>query len=113
MSDTPSNNSPKLRADHYRPGDEVDILALNRSEYGVKNVMVNADDFNWRYAENPAGQADITVIRDEQSQRVVGFTWMIPLYMRLYGQTYLAALTVKQLAIRKSRRLRPKSDPGL
>ena len=54
MSDTPSNNSPKLRADHYRPGDEVDILALNRSEYGVKNVMVNADDFNWRYAENPA-----------------------------------------------------------
>jgi GNAT superfamily N-acetyltransferase/predicted N-acetyltransferase YhbS len=86
-----------LRADVYRPGDEADILALNRLEYGLPDVMTNPEDFRWRYAENPAGQTQISVVRDEQTRRVVGFAWMIPLQMRIFGQNYLAVLTANQL----------------
>jgi GNAT superfamily N-acetyltransferase len=93
MSETPTN----LRADQYRPGDEADILALNRLEYGPTHVMVSPEDFDWRYAKNPAGQTHISVMRDEPSGRVVGFTWTIPLGMRLFGQSRLAALTANLL----------------
>jgi hypothetical protein len=93
LPQTPVN----LRADLYRPGDEADILALNKLEYGPTHVMVNPEDFRWRYSENPAGQTQITVVRDECSHQVVGFTWTIPLQMRIFGQNYLAALTANSL----------------
>jgi len=93
MSETPTS----LRADQYRPGDEADILALNQREYGPTDVMVSPEAFRWRYAENPAGQTHISVMRDEPSGRVIGFTWTIPTQIRLFGQNRLSALTANLL----------------
>jgi len=93
MAETPV----KLQVGLYSPGDEADILALNLLEYGSTNVMVTPEDFQWRYAENPAGQTQITVVRDAQTGHVVGFTWTIPLRMRLFRQDQLAALTANLL----------------
>lgn len=87
----------KLSAGLYTPGDEEQILALNRLEYGPTNVMVNPEDFHWRYAENPAGQTQVTVVRDEAVGRIVGFTWTIPLRMRLFRKDYLGVLTANLL----------------
>jgi hypothetical protein len=92
-----SRSLTKLRSDLYRPGDEADILAMNLAEYGPADTMVNPEDFRWRHAENPAGQAQITVVRDEDIDQVIGFTWMVPLHMRLFGQDYVGAMTTNQL----------------
>lgn len=87
----------KLNVDRYQRGDESNILALNLAEYGLNHVMVTPEAFHWRYAENPAGQTEITVVRDEETGHVIAFTWTIPLRMRLFGRDYLAALTANQL----------------
>jgi hypothetical protein len=92
-----SQAAKKLNVDRYLPGDEFDILALNLAEYGPNHVMVTPEAFHWRYAENPSGQAEITVVRDEETEHVVAFTWTIPLRMRLFGQDYLAVMTANQL----------------
>jgi hypothetical protein len=81
----------------FRLGDEADILAMNLAEYGSRDSMVTPDAFHWRFAENPAGQAQITTARDTTTGRLVGFTWTIPIHMRLYGENYVAALTANQL----------------
>lgn len=81
----------KVVADLYRAGDEVDILALNRMEYGPADILVAPEDFDWRYAQNPAGQAIISVVRDCDSGSVVGFIWTVPLRIRVKGQDRLAA----------------------
>lgn len=86
-----------LRVDSYCSGDEAEILALNRSEYGPLNVMVSLEDFRWRYAENPARRTLISVLRDENAQRVVGFAWAIPVRMRVSGQDCLGAVTANTL----------------
>ena len=81
----------KVVAGLYRAGDEVNILALNRMEYGPTDILATPDDFDWRYAQNPAGQAIISVIRDCDSGSVVGFIWIVPLYIRVKGQDRRAA----------------------
>lgn len=81
----------KVVADLYRAGDEADILALNRMEYGPTDILATSEDFDWRYAQNPAGQAIIAVVRDCDSDSVVGFIWVVPLYIRVKGQDCLAA----------------------
>lgn len=78
-------------ADLYRAGDRVDILALNRLEYGPTDILATPEDFDWRCAQNPAGQAIIPVVRDCDSGSVVGFIWMVPLHIRVKGQDCLAA----------------------
>jgi hypothetical protein len=82
----------KVVAGVYQAGDEVDILALNRMEYGPTDILVTPEDFNWRYSQNPAGQAIISVIRDCNSASVVGFIWIVPLRIRIHGQCLLAAI---------------------
>lgn len=81
----------KVVADLYRAGDEADILALNRMEYGPTDILATPADFDWRYAQNPAGQAIISVVRDCDSGSVVGFIWIVPLHIRVKGQDRLAA----------------------
>jgi hypothetical protein len=81
----------KVVADLYRAGDEADILALNRMEYGPTDILATPEDFDWRYAQNPAGQAIIAVVRDGDSHSVVGFIWIVPLRIRVKGQDRLAA----------------------
>jgi hypothetical protein len=81
----------------FRQGDEVDILAMNLAEYGPRDIMTTSEAFHWRFAENPAGPAQITTARDKVSGKLIGFTWTIPIRMRLYGKDYLAALTANQL----------------
>ena len=93
MAETPA----KLRVDMYQPGDEEEILTLNRLEYGPTNVMVNPEDFHWRYAENPAGQTRITVVKDDATGHMGGFTWTIPLRMRLFRQDQVGVLTANLL----------------
>jgi hypothetical protein len=81
----------KVVADLYRAGDEVDILALNRMEFGPTDILATLEDFNWRYAQNPAGQAIISVVRDCDSGSVVGFIWIVPLHIRVFGEDWLGA----------------------
>lgn len=81
----------KVVADLYRVGDEADILALNRMEYGPTDILATPEDFDWRYAQNPAGQAIISVVRDCDSGAVVGFIWIVPLHIRVKGRDCLAA----------------------
>jgi GNAT superfamily N-acetyltransferase len=82
----------KVFSDLYRPGDEIEIIALNRMEYGPTDILATQEDFHWRYAQNPAGQAIICVIRDLNSGSVVGFIWIVPLRIRIHGQGRLAAI---------------------
>lgn len=81
----------KVVADLYRAGDEDDILALNRMEYGPTDILATAEDFYWRYAQNPAGQAIISVVRDCEGGSVIGFIWIVPLRIRVKDQDRLAA----------------------
>ncbi len=82
----------KVVADLYRAGDENDILALNRMEYGPTDILATPADFDWRYAQNPAGQAIISVVRDSDSGSVVGFIWTVPLRIRVFGEECSAAM---------------------
>jgi L-amino acid N-acyltransferase YncA len=81
----------KVVADLYRAGDEADILALNRMEYGPTDNLATLDDFDWRYAQNPAGQAIISVVRDCDNGSVVGFIWIVPIGIRVSGEDWLGA----------------------
>ena len=81
----------KVVADLYRAGDEADILALNRMEHGPTDIQATLEDFEWRYAQNPAGQAIISVVRDCDSGSVVGFIWIVPLRICVFGEEWLAA----------------------
>jgi hypothetical protein len=92
MEDGEARDVRKVIADLYRAGDEVDILALNRMEYGPTDILATPEDFNWRYSQNPAGHAIICVIRDMNSGSVVGFIWIVPLRIRIHGQCRLAAI---------------------
>jgi GNAT superfamily N-acetyltransferase len=78
-------------SDLYRAGDEADILALNRMEYGPTDILATPADFNWRYAQNPVGQAIISVARDWDSGSVIGFIWIVPLRIRVSGEDWLGA----------------------
>ena len=90
-------NSGSLCVESYKPGDEHDIFALNLAEYGPTHVMITSDAFRWRYAQNPAGKAEITVVRDTATSHVVGFTWAVPVRMRLNGRDCTAVMTANQL----------------
>jgi len=81
----------RVVADLYRAGDKADILALNRMEYGPTDILATPADFHWRYAQNPAGQAIISVVRDCDNGSAVGFIWIVPLHVRIKGQDRLAA----------------------
>lgn len=81
----------RVIADLYRAGDEADILALNRMEYGPTDILATPEDFHWRYAQNPAGRAIISVVRDRGSGSVVGFIWIAPINIRVKGQDLMAA----------------------
>jgi hypothetical protein len=81
----------KVVAGLYRAGDEADILALNRMEYGPTDILATLEDFDWRYAQNPAGQAIISVVRDCDSGSVVGFIWIVPLRIGVFGEDWLGA----------------------
>jgi hypothetical protein len=78
-------------ADLYRAGDEADILALNRMEYGPTDILSTPEDFYWRYAQNPAGRAIISVVRDGDSGSVIGFIWIVPLRVRVFGEDWAGA----------------------
>jgi hypothetical protein len=81
----------KVVTDLYRAGDEADILALNRMEYGPTDILATPADFHWRHAQNPAGQAIVSVVRDCDNGSAVGFIWIVPLHVRVNGQDRLAA----------------------
>ena len=80
----------QVTADLAREQDTDRILELNRLEYGPDDVLASRGDFAWRRDQNPAGQATIAVIRDDQDQ-VVGFIWVVPLRMRVSGRNCLGA----------------------
>ncbi|MBN1219956.1 MAG: GNAT family N-acetyltransferase [Anaerolineae bacterium] len=80
----------RMTAGLAQPGDQDQILELNRREYGVNDILATPADFDWRFSQNPAGQAIVPVIRNDQGD-VVGFLWVVPLRMRVRRQNYLAA----------------------
>ena len=80
-----------VRADYFRRGDEPEILTLSGLEYGVNVPDTNIENFHWRYRDNPCGEAAISVVREDSSQNVVGFVWLIPLHMQMFGQKKLGA----------------------
>jgi len=82
--------SDHIIADLGRADDADRILELNRLEYGPGDILATRVDFAWRYNQNPAGQAIVPVIRDERGT-VIGFIWIMPLYLRIKGQDRLAA----------------------
>lgn len=73
-----------------RDEDRETILALNKLEYGPTDILANEEDFAWRYQQNPAGQAVVSVIRDNL-ETIVGFIWAVPLNARIQGQNYRVA----------------------
>lgn len=79
-----------MTADLAQAKDTDAILELNKLEYGPGDILATRADFAWRHDQNPAGQATISVIRDEHDQ-VVGFIWLVPLRVRIKGQDRLAA----------------------
>lgn len=95
MSEAAPNR--KISVDGYRPGDEADILAMNLAEYGPRNGIITPEAFHWRFAQNPAGSAEVTTVRDDVTGRLAGFTWTLPVRMRLYGKERLAAVTANQI----------------
>jgi hypothetical protein len=66
------------------------ILELNILEYGAGDILTTRADFEWRYSQNPAGEAIVLVIR-HSLQQIVGFIWLVPVQIRVNGQDYLAA----------------------
>jgi len=86
-----TKESCQVVADLYRAGDEADILALNRMEYGPTDILSTLEDLEWRYAQNPAGRATIAVVRDRDSGSIVGFIWVVPLRMRVFGKDWSGA----------------------
>jgi len=66
------------------------ILELNQIEYGKHDILATRTDFDWRYRQNPAGEAIVPVVRDEQNN-IIGFIWTLPLHLRIKGKNYLAA----------------------
>lgn len=80
----------QVTADLARPEDADAILELNRLIYGPGDVLATRADFAWRCNQNPAGQATIPVIRDQQGE-VAGFIWLVPLHMCIKGQNRLGA----------------------
>ena len=76
---------------HPEEKDIKQILELNRLIYGPQDILANAADFHWRYGENPAGEAIIPVIRNEQGE-IVGFIWVIPTRLRVRGREWLMAM---------------------
>jgi len=66
------------------------ILELNRIEYGKDDILATRIDFDWRYRQNPAGEAVVPVVRDEHNN-IIGFIWVVPLQLRIKGKNYLAA----------------------
>jgi hypothetical protein len=87
----------QLEVGTFKPEDESDILSLNLAEYGPTHVIITPEGFHWRCYANPAGEAEITVVRDVDTRRVIGFSWMIPVQMRLYGVDHIAVMTANQL----------------
>jgi hypothetical protein len=84
-----------MRSDHIiadlgRADDADRILEINRLEYGASDILASPIDFDWRYNQNPAGQAIVPVIRDECGT-VVGSMWIVPLHLRIKGRDRLAA----------------------
>lgn len=82
--------SPALTVDLARPSDAGAILELNRTAFGGRDLLATLEDFSWRYTDNPAGQAIVPVLRGED-WRPAGFIWIVPLRMRLRGETVLGA----------------------
>lgn len=83
-------NADSITADLADDGDIAQILRLNKAEYGATDILTTPADFAWRADRNPAGRAIIPVIRDKNGE-VVGFIWVVPLYLRIDGQDWLAA----------------------
>ena len=61
----------------YREGDEKGILELYKEVFGTE---VSAESWQWRYKQNPAGQAVIVIT--ESDQGIVGHYALIPLRMK-------------------------------
>jgi GNAT superfamily N-acetyltransferase len=80
----------RIAADLAREEDADRILEANRLEYGADDMLATPADFAWRHDQNPAGQAIIPVIRDDQGE-VVGFIWVVPIRVRVRGRDYLVA----------------------
>jgi hypothetical protein len=70
--------------------DKDQILELNQIEYGKNDILTTRADFDWRYKQNPAGEAIVPVVRDE-CNNIIGFIWIVPLHIRIERQDYLAA----------------------
>lgn len=66
------------------------ILELNQLEYGKNDILTTRTDFDWRYRQNPAGEAIVPVVRDERNN-IIGFIWVVPQNLRIKGENYLAA----------------------
>jgi GNAT superfamily N-acetyltransferase len=83
--------------DKFHSDDEADLLDMNVHEYGPRDSIISPEAFHWLFAENPAGLAEITIARNSATGRLAGFTWTIPVCMRLYGKDLVAVLTANQV----------------
>jgi predicted N-acetyltransferase YhbS len=70
--------------------DAGDIIELSRVVYGSSDFAASREGYAWRHNQNPAGRAVVPVVRDPAG-KVVGSISMVPVRVRVQGQTILGA----------------------
>jgi hypothetical protein len=72
------------------PDDIEGILALHKSAYEQPDKLATPADFVWRHDQNPAGQAQVPILRNE-TNKIIGSIWIVPLRLRFKARNCLAA----------------------
>jgi hypothetical protein len=80
----------QIRADLAGADDGDRILELNKVEYGATDTFLTHADFTWHFDCNPAGKAQVPVIRDRRGN-IVSCIWIEPLRVRFDQQNHLWA----------------------
>ena len=77
----------------YSPEDARDTLDLVRRTCGEVEAADSAHQ-EWRCQRGPAGAAIISLAREAETHRLVGWAAAIPVRVRLSGRVYLASLSL-------------------
>ena len=85
----------------YRPGDEVDLLALFNREFGLHRSMQH---WQWQFLENPHSEPFIIVARRKSDDELVGSHILMPVCLNVRGQKVLAGHSLDLVVHRDFRR---------
>jgi len=85
----------------YRPGDEVDLLALFNREFGKQRSM---EHWRWQFLRNPHAKPFIIVARTKRDDELVGSHISMPVGLKDQGRKVLAGHTLDLVVHRDYRR---------